>query len=223
MRAGAAGERLYLRPVERPLQERLVGAAVLVAMAVIVVPELLSGPGAERSDSLSRDRADEVALKTYTIDLSNPRGRPESSTPAASQPKPEVQAAAPPVADNPPIDAVAVPSKAPPQERDPAPASASLDEPRSVPQPSAPKPAPASAPRGDWAVQVGSFANRSAADRTAAQLEQRGYRSFITQYRADGRTLHRVRIGPLPTREAADATVRKLKGEGTAATVVANR
>jgi DedD protein len=60
--------------VDRHLKERLVGAAVLVAAAIILIPEMLSGtsesvttPG-PNSTALPA-AADGGALKTYTIDL----------------------------------------------------------------------------------------------------------------------------------------------------------
>jgi cell division septation protein DedD len=54
--------------VERPVKERLVGAAVLVAAAVILIPEMLSGPRPSRNQPA--DNSGEAPLKTYTIDLS---------------------------------------------------------------------------------------------------------------------------------------------------------
>jgi DedD protein len=131
--------------VERPLQERLVGAAVLIAMAIIVIPELLSGPGADRADAVGRDRAGEVALKTYTIDLSNPGGTMVSAAPA--DPPPLSEPATPPE-DRRAIDtkpAVAAPSEAAAAatQPDPTPAAATVEQPPPVAKPAAPQPAPA--------------------------------------------------------------------------------
>jgi DedD protein len=58
--------------VERPVKERLVGAAVLMAAAVILIPEMLSGPGRESAEKSAA--AEEGAIKTYTIDLSQSPG-----------------------------------------------------------------------------------------------------------------------------------------------------
>lgn len=55
--------------MERHVKERLIGAAVLIAAAIILIPEMLSGP-----DRLARSEGatahDAAPLKTYTIDLS---------------------------------------------------------------------------------------------------------------------------------------------------------
>jgi len=66
--------------VERQFKERLVGAAVLVAAAVILIPEMLSGSGqarrAETSSSETRSGRSDAPMKTYTIDLNQPPGSP---------------------------------------------------------------------------------------------------------------------------------------------------
>ena len=87
--------------MERPVKERLIGAAVLVAAAVILIPEMLSGPQhAERGQEISpghhaTEGHSEPPLKTYTIDLSKPPSQAapagelaeevDSSSPAADQ------------------------------------------------------------------------------------------------------------------------------------------
>lgn len=213
--------------MDRQLKERLVGAAVLVVVAVLVIPELLSGPGRRSADDAARGRAD-PALKTYTIDLSNPGGhmQPNEAQTVAS---PAVAEAAPPPEEAAPDDvSVSPPSRVDSQSgadatRTAAAESSARSEPAKPPPAAVPSLRPAPAPTGDWAVQVGSFASQPAAKRLAAQLEKRGYESFITQFRADGRTLHRVRVGPVASREQADAMVLRLKSEGNSATVVANR
>lgn len=86
---------LYFATVERSVKERLVGAAVLMAAAIILIPEMLSGPdegrdadpgaSAERSATAKSGEAGAQAgeaaahrstapIKTYTIDLSQSPG-----------------------------------------------------------------------------------------------------------------------------------------------------
>ena len=62
---------LYFAAVERHVKERLVGAAVLIAAAIILIPEMLSGPDRDaRSEATGPSGAGgETPLKTYTIDL----------------------------------------------------------------------------------------------------------------------------------------------------------
>lgn len=66
--------------MERHVKERLVGAAVLIAAAIILIPEMLSGPDRGARSAAADSPADDGApLKTYTIDLS------KSPAPQAAQ------------------------------------------------------------------------------------------------------------------------------------------
>jgi DedD protein len=114
--------------VERPVKERLIGAAVLMAAAIILIPEMLSGPGrnsAEKQAQAAEDSGEgsgEAAIKTYTIDLSKAPGSqpptpieqtdnrapppeeappPETSAPAAQSPAATQVSPEPPAAVEP--------------------------------------------------------------------------------------------------------------------------
>ncbi len=86
-------------------KQRLTGAIILVALFVLLVPELLTGPRKGGADPPSED-----GMRHYTIDLDAPAGGAPRTTPAT--PAPAV--ALPPVAENPasPADARAVPGEA---------------------------------------------------------------------------------------------------------------
>ena len=91
--------------MERPVKERLVGAAVLMAAAIILIPEMLSGPDRE-STQKSAD-ADEGAIKTYTIDLNHPPGTPAASNVTEeAAPPPEQSPERVAAAEQPPARAV---------------------------------------------------------------------------------------------------------------------
>lgn len=124
--------------MERPVKERLVGAAVLMAAAVILIPEMLSGPDRESTEKSAE--ADQGSIKTYTIDLSQSPG----VTAAASAPK-EMENRAPPPEE--------MPSTAAPPAEQPAPEPEA--EPESIPPAPVETPAQASpAPRADAPVVV---------------------------------------------------------------------
>jgi DedD protein len=133
--------------VERPVKERLVGAAVLMAAAVILIPEMLSGP--DRESTGRSAEAGEGTVKTYTIDLSQspgaattvsrqgtdnrappPEGTLSSSAPPAEQPAPEPQAQP---ESTPPASTPAEASPAPIVEASPQP------QPQSQPKPEPPQ------------------------------------------------------------------------------------
>ena len=101
--------------MERHVKERLIGAAVLVAAAVILIPEMLSGPKRPATSSAPA-RAGEVPMKTYTIDLNHSPGTqaapptvteraPPAETVSSDTPPPEQPATAPAVSPAPPESA----------------------------------------------------------------------------------------------------------------------
>jgi cell division septation protein DedD len=70
--------------------------------------------------------------------------------------------------------------------------------------------APSTVTESGFAVQVGSFASRDNALRLLEQLGNRGHEAFIHQDRAGSRTIWRVRVGPLGTRDEAAARLERL-------------
>jgi len=204
--------------MDQGLKERLVGAAVLVAIAVWLVPWVLDGPEAPletNSGSLQLPAAEEpMPMRTQTLRLGD-AADDEAESPAT--------AAAPPVEDEP------APAVAPPPAET---ASAAAETPivtaaRTQAQPAAevatsqpppaappPKPTPAPAATGDWTVQLGSFSDEANARRLAQRSSTFGYKAEVSSYRSGSRTLYRVRVGPSRTRAEADATASALKAHG---------
>lgn len=85
--------------MERHVKERLVGAAVLMAAAIILIPEMLSGPGRDASKPVAARAADEPAVKTYTIDLNRPPGSQSDTPLSIPEAAPPPETVAPPVAE----------------------------------------------------------------------------------------------------------------------------
>jgi DedD protein len=224
--------------MDKALKARLIGAAVLVAMAVLLIPELLSGRKAGSA-------GDEVAAaspgtRTFTIELAGSgQPAPEKSVSgtvpgtsptqalvpasgtasvaqdAARASEPAARAGDEPVKEPPAPDAGApAPAPAPPP---PAP------EAKVVPPTTAARAdAAASAVRGGWAVQVGAFSTAAKADKVAAELRSAGYRAYVSPVSKSGKTLQRVRVGPEADRARAEGLAAKLKARGMPATVVAS-
>lgn len=230
-----------LARVDSHLKERLVGAAVLVAAAVILIPEMLSGPAERDAEQAGVERvAGDGGVKTYTIDLGSrarsgadqaattppaeaiietPAPPPETETePATAAETTATKATAPATAAQVAETAPVVPTQVVPPVPT-APAVAAQSPTRAAPAATA---RTAANQNQGWAVQVGSFASQATAERLSEDLKRRGYPSFVVPFRPGAQTLYRVRIGPMQDRNEADATVQKLKREGTGATVVAN-
>lgn len=81
----------------------------------------------------------------------------------------------------------------------------------------------APAPSGNWAVQLGSFGDEENAQRLVRRVSAIGHSPAITTYRANGRVMYRVRIGPYATRDAAQSAASALAAAGFPAQVVTVR
>ena len=216
--------------MERRVKERLIGAGILVVLAVIVVPELLSGPKPEavRPDEpaqLPRPAGVPDPVRNVTVDLST--SKPPVSTAQAAVPPPATsmaQSTAP--ADDPAVSGAPAsggpPSASPPVSVPPSQNSTAATVP--APQAAALE-TTASPPKSatSFAVQLGSFANRGNADNLAHQLKAQGYPVYMSNEGSGSAARYRVRVGPLSDRDAAERTIARLKQSGHAATLVAPR
>ena len=182
------------------MKERLTGAIILVALIVLLVPELLTGP-IKSAPAVPASQAEDPPLRSYTINLGE-------DAQAAAQPAPQPL---PPAAPAPAPSAPATP---------PPPAPAAAPEPKAKPAP-APAHAPApTAPSGSgFMVQLGSFASRSNAERLVHQLQGQGFSASVSQG-SGARHLYRVRVGPAPDHQAATQLQSKLKAAGHSGSIV---
>ncbi len=195
--------------MEPEVKERLVGAVILVLLAVLVVPALLSGP---KQSEPAPPRAAEPS-RSVEIDLGGPR----PAGPAEIAPPDETVPGSPPAAVR------EAPSGLPDGEvpaaaAAPGPAPTASAGPAAVTAPAVPPAATAVA--AGYAVQVAALSNRNAAAKQVADLERRGYSAFIVEYQSGGGVLYRVRVGPEAARERAVALAARLKAEGIGGNVV---
>jgi DedD protein len=200
------------------LKERLIGAAVLVAVGVWLIPWVLDGPP-DAADP------DSVALQLPTPQEAAPmrsqtlRLNPESSSGnAATRPAEGTATSAPPPHERAP--AAAVPAPVDQERAAEAPATASVP-PRTAAETAAPAASRSAPPAGgDWVVQLGSFGDAENAQRLASRVGTYGYDARVSDFRAGGRTMHRVRVGPHATRDQAETVASSLSAHGFVAQVV---
>jgi DedD protein len=210
-------------------KQRLTGAVILVALFVLLVPELLTGPrGADAPDGSPTDEG----MRRYTIDL-------DASAPSAQHDNAAAQppVALPPVADDraQPGEAAAPAAQAAPESAPAATAVPPRSEPlkppvqsQPVPAPTAPRsaatPASSQAPppaaRGSFAVQLGTFGNRENADRLVRDMNAKGFAAFVAPYTRENHELYRVRVGPARDRAAAEALAAQLRRIGQSGSIV---
>jgi DedD protein len=200
--------------MDEGLKERLVGAAVLVVLAVIFVPMVLDGPDAPPPAATPTTIAGTAqADGTFRYDLNAPL--PGAEAPATSA------APAPASAPSPATVATTAkpaPAVAKPAAASPAPTTTTATKPASTSAPAA-----AAAPAGTWSAQVGSFSKESTARGVAADLAKQGFKATVTPHRDGKQTLYRVRVGPVADRDAAAALAKRITQKtGQAARPVPN-
>jgi DedD protein len=215
--------------METRLKERLTGAAILVALVVMLVPEMFHGQRGDIAAS-SGSSGDGPPVRSYTIDLSNsPSGSaPLQSTPASggSAGSDDKPVAAPQPA-TPPVNVAPAASPAPA----PAPIAAPTAPPAAAANAAVPKAQPATPAAstrpaathnpagGGWAVQLGLFAKRDNAERLVHSAQAKGFEVSVSA--ADARGLYRVYAGGIADRAAAESYAQRLKDQGLPAAVMA--
>jgi DedD protein len=195
--------------MDRRVKERLIGASILVALVVLVVPELLSGPKPLGQPTAILPAAAPEPIRNVTVDLTTSKA-PANAEPEATESQPASSAAGPAPA---PTDASPPPSPE-------ASAVPRVDSARPAPVESA-APSPTSTAHGSWSVQLGSFASRANAENLTRQLKGQGFSVFVLSGGSGAAVRYRVRVGPLSDRESAERTAAKLKSLGHVSSLVA--
>jgi DedD protein len=183
--------------MDRALKERVIGATVLVIIAVLIVPIFLDGRSGEPEnvqESITLPGQEGEGIKQKTIVLERDREQPVPAPLEGRQEKTKEV--------TPPKTETAVAAKT--EEKAPSPA---------------PAPPPQSS-TGMWAVQLGSFSNQANAERLAADLRKEGYAAFLSQLQTGSGKLHRVRVGPQKDRASAESMASRLSAKGHKGQVV---
>jgi DedD protein len=204
-------------PSEFNPKHRIMGAVVLVALAVIFVPMILERP---KGPETAPTPAMEIPDKDKKIFVSKIKPiTPEEQGAAPSTPASDPGAQAPSDAG----PTAPAPSK-PKQETPPPKAAAPAEPAKQAPVKTA-KPAAATAvPPAEegWVVRVGTFSQGENAERIKATLERKGFEPDSGEVDVGGRSVTRVWVGPFETREeAAEVRSRILKETGQEGLIVA--
>ena len=198
--------------LDKVFKQRMVGALVLIAVAVIFLPMLFTRQDEVRQVQVEAPSAPQAPVapqvKVDPVPVPEPQILPQEPVPGeedmstASQLPPSM-----PIAPAPPV--ASAPAQAPAQAAVPAPAPKPA-KPAPATAPAAPAPATTAkaAPSGvdanglsvSWSVQLASMSNRANADNLQKTLRAQGYNAYIRT--ADG--VNRVFVGPLIERAEAD-------------------
>jgi len=195
--------------MEQQLKQRLVGAIVLVSLAVIFIPVILEGPDDELAPRFQDLPETPQIDYNASVDLPLPEARPVDES---ADIQPVEQGSGPVAVTTAPAPVVTAPEPPPaPPAQQPA------------PQPVAPKPPAAAAttvrePPAGWYAQVGSFSQQDNARSLQDTLGKAGHRAHVQQVATVSGQSYRVLVGPSASRDAATreldrlATAMKIKG-----------
>ena len=199
--------------MERSLKERLIGAAVLVVLAVWLIPLVLNGPepAVEAEPEVLElpvaESSSAVRIQTIRLDENRepptPASRAETVVAVTPDPAPEVSASR--------IE-TDLPQAATLNE-----VRGSSEEPHEVPLVSE---EPGLSGGEAWVVQIGSFSEEDNAQRLAKRVAGLGFNAGVSTFNASAGPMYRVRVGPESSRERAVEIVSSLSMHGFVAQVV---
>lgn len=184
------------------LKQRLVGAIVLVALAVIFVPMLLQGNKRSGIPMFGSNVPAKPAVKAGEIDIPLQVPPPAPEAPATVVEQPVKPASATAAKTHQPVPA--------PAPHTPPPTAAATAAVKAPTKPVTAPAKPAAPPAEAWAVQVGSFGESRNALKMRDSLRAKGYPAYVERVQVDGGASYRVRVGPMLVRSDADALQGKL-------------
>lgn len=200
--------------MDSALKQRLIGAAVLIALAVIFVPMFLSGSPPKTdtvTESLSIPPAPEREFQTRVVPAEGGKATSPATPPAPSADGDKVAT----------VDVgghqrneVPYPGETPAPAGKTTPTTVATAKPvETAPKPTAPveRAAPAASPGGRFAVHLGVYANSTNAEALVASARKSGLTAFTETTDVDGKPATRVRLGPYEDRSTAEAARLKLQ------------
>ena len=194
--------------LDKAYKQRMVGALVLVALAVIFLPMLFSRQDEQRQVTVEAPAAPQAPsvppVQVEPVVVPEPQALPQEPVPGDDEIA-QLEEPSTPVAPTAPV----APAPAAKPVAPPAPAPVPVNKPTTAPsQPigAAPKldttqsRVDANGLSVSWSVQLASLSSRASAESLQKTLRSQGYNAYIRS--ADGK--NRVFVGPLIERAEAD-------------------
>ena len=208
--------------MDRALKQRLVGASVLIALAVLVLPMLLSGRPENKNQQTQTieipPKPPELSFETRRYPIGDRKPDSSSQQDDSKQDEPVRQLPAPrskPVKVEVPDSSAELPDPVSPDTTSldtASPGDATIGtESSGTEQAASPvvaKPAPVQTGNlpdsGRYVVQVASFGSLDNASRLSTSLKNSGYPVMTDSVKSEAGKLHRVRIGPYASEAEAN-------------------
>jgi len=210
--------------LKRKGRRRLVGAIALVLVAVIVLPMVFdSEPKRAPPVSVRIPSEEDPAFTPKVVPKGPPLEAPKAEAKAAPKPEPVAPEAK---ADAPKVEAKAEAKAAPKAEPKPEPKAEPKPDAKKVDKPKAEAKADAERKRAEAAmagaateqylVPAGAFASTEKLQELVDKLKAEGLPHFTERVTTSKGERTRVRVGPFPSKAAADKAAEQLKGMGLA-------
>ncbi|WP_460139744.1 SPOR domain-containing protein [Pseudomonas sp. S2_E01] len=194
--------------LDKAYKQRMVGALVLVALAVIFLPMLFSRQDEQRQVTVEAPAAPQAPsvppVQVEPVVVPEPQALPQEPVPGDDEIA-QTEESSTPVAPTAPVS----PAPAAKPVAPAAPAPVPVNKPTTAPsQPIGAVPKPdttqsrvdANGLSVSWSVQLASLSNRASAENLQKTLRSQGYNAYIRS--SDGK--NRVFVGPLIERAEAD-------------------
>ena len=213
-------------PEHQRARHRLIGAAVLVLIAIIVLPRVLDS----KPKSVSNDIA--ITIVSSLPAVVSPQPTPSASAePKSEEAKATTKPALPAAAAPAPAMDAKEPSKAAPPAPAKAVAPSSADKTMGLAageeivvaaKSATPDTASAAASStGKFVIQIGAFASEERANGWIAKLKEQKIPNYVlNRTGADGSKLLALRAGPFSDKETAEAAEKKIKAMGLTPRIV---
>ncbi|QVM98241.1 SPOR domain-containing protein [Pseudomonas sp. B21-032] len=195
--------------LDKVVKQRMVGALVLVALAVIFLPMLFSREDEMRQVRVEAPEAPAAPtlpqVQVEPVQVPEPQVVPEEPL-IVEQATAPVQAPSTPIAPAPAATPLPTPAPAAPAvaAKPATPAPAKVEAKPAATVAAATKPAAGKIDANglpvSWSIQMASLANRASADNLQKTLRSQGYNAYIRS--AEG--MNRVYVGPLIERAEAE-------------------
>ncbi|CAK9888256.1 MULTISPECIES: SPOR domain-containing protein [Pseudomonas] len=193
--------------LDKVVKQRMVGALVLVALAVIFLPMLFSREDEMRQVRVSAPEAPAAPtlpqVQVEPVQVPEPQVLPEEPV-IVEQSAAPVQAPSTPIAPAPSATPTSAPAAPAVAAKPAAPAPAKVETKPAATVATAPKPAASKVDANglpvSWSIQMASLSNRASADNLQKTLRSQGYNAYIRS--AEG--MNRVYVGPLIERAEAE-------------------
>jgi DedD protein len=239
--AVTAGPNENIEVVRRRARHRLMGAVVLVLVAVLGFPLLFD----TQPRPVAVDTPIVIPDRQNTQPLASAAPVPEAQAPAkpllpesvpaqaSLDAREEVVVAVAPVAPVAPVAEKAKPEVAkdkPPAEKTPEKPAAAKQEPKPAASVKAEKPVPVVKPQDDggkaqallegktvkpsagrFVIQVGAFSDAAKVRDVRSKLEQAGVKTYTQTVEKDGKNTTRIRVGPYETKDEADKVATRIR------------